>query len=53
MIKECSGEEVYTEEEEAMLQRVHQKFEGSLEESKWTKLEVRSCEEQRDKQKLC
>ena len=35
--------EVYSEEEEALLQRVRQKFEGSLEESKWTQLKVRSC----------
>ncbi|GMI06344.1 hypothetical protein TrVE_jg7700 [Triparma verrucosa] len=37
-IKEHWMEEVYSEEEEALLQRVRQKFEGSLEESKWTQL---------------
>ena len=42
LIKESSREEVYSEAENALLERVHQKFEGSLEERKWTKLKVRS-----------
>ena len=39
--------EVYSEEENALLQRVRQKFEGSWEESKWKHLKVRSCEERK------
>ena len=38
LIKERSREEVYSEEEIALLQRVRQKFEGSLEEGKWKEL---------------
>ena len=34
--------EVYSEEEDALLQRVRQKFEGSLTEGKWKELKVRS-----------
>ncbi|GMH92017.1 hypothetical protein TrST_g565 [Triparma strigata] len=38
LIVERGNEQVYSEEENAMLQRVSQKFDGSLEEGKWTKL---------------
>ena len=38
LIKGCWRQEVYSEEEEALLQRVCQKFEGSLEEIKWKRL---------------
>ena len=41
-------DEVYSEEENALLQRVRQKYEGSLEEGKWKQLKVRSCEERSD-----
>ena len=51
-IKERSREEVYSQEEEALLQRVRQKFEGSLEEGKWKELKVRSCEERNYKQRM-
>ena len=47
LIKERSREEVYSQEEEALLQRVRQKFEGSLEEGKWKELKVRSWYERR------
>ena len=42
LMEERWSEEVYSEEENALLQRVRQKFEGSLEESKWKKFKVRS-----------
>ena len=44
-VQEHWREEVYSEEENALLQRVRQKFEGSLEERKWITLKVRrrSC----------
>ena len=35
LMREAWEDEVYSEEEEALIQRVRQKFEGSLDESKW------------------
>ena len=42
LMEERWSEEVYSEEENALLQRVRQKFEGSLTEGKWKELKVRS-----------
>ena len=42
VIEERWREEVYSQEENALLQRVRQKFEGSLTEGKWKELKVRS-----------
>ena len=46
-VQEHWREEVYSEEENALLQRVRQKFEGSLEERKWITLKVRRRNEDR------